>query len=42
MGQAILPLKGHEPMSLKALKSIAGLFFNFTFVKMKGHNKQFN
>ena len=42
MGQAILTVKGHEPMSYKMPSGIAGLFFNFTLVKMKGHNKPLN
>ena len=35
-GLAILPAKGHESMSYKTPSSNAGLFFNFTLVKMKG------
>ena len=32
--------KGHEPKLYEALVVIAGLFFEFTSVKMKGPNKQ--
>ena len=41
-GKAIKVVKGHEPMLYAALKVIAGPFFKFTFVKMKGPNKPFN
>ena len=32
----------HEPMSYETLLVIAGLFFNFTIVKMRGPNKSLN
>ena len=35
-GQAIIPVKGHESMLYKTPSSNAGLFFNFTLVKVKG------
>ena len=36
-----LKLKGHEFTQYDALGIIAGLFYNFTFVEMKGLNKTF-
>ena len=35
-GKAITKAKGHEPMLYEALSVIAGPFFKFTVVKMKG------
>ena len=32
-------IKGHEPKLYEALGVIAGLFFNFAYIKMKGPNK---
>ena len=32
-------IKGHEPKLYEAFGVIAGLFFNFAYVKMKGANK---
>ena len=41
-GKAITIAKGHEPMLYEAIRVIAGPFFEFTPVKMKGPNKPFN
>ena len=41
-GKAITQVKGHEPKLYEALGVIAGLFFKFTIVKMKGPNKPLN
>ena len=41
-GIAITKAKGHEPIMYEALLVIVGLFFNFTFVRMKGPNKTLN
>ena len=40
-GTAVTQDKGHEPTVYKTLQVIVGLFLTFTFVKMKGPNKNF-
>ena len=41
-GKAITTVKGHEPKLYEAELVIAGPFFDFTIVKMKGPNKPIN
>ena len=38
-GKAMTKAKGHEPMLYEAPYVIAGPFFKFTYVEMKGPNK---
>ena len=42
VGMVMTEAKGHEPKMYETLTVIAGLFFTFIILKMKGPNKSLN